>query len=161
MCQTLSDFSRVWLRDYFFYIRGSRECIENFSMAVTLSVRFSRVWLRDYFFYIHGSRECIVFRKTFPWQLLSPYVLLDFYVVKIFVLKYFRRTSTYENFSTRKFFQRKFPDLRYVTCKSHTTRRCRMCQILLPLFLSMKMSVCMGSGQVRYPRVISCTFVES
>ena len=33
-------------------------------------------------FYIRGSRECNFFRKTFPWQLLSPYVLPDFCVVK-------------------------------------------------------------------------------
>ena len=33
-------------------------------------------------FYIRGSRECNFFRKTFPWQLLSPYVLPDFYVIK-------------------------------------------------------------------------------
>ena len=34
-------------------------------------------------FYIRGSRECNFFRKTFPWQLLSPYVLPDFYIVKL------------------------------------------------------------------------------
>ena len=34
------------------------------------------------FFYICGSRECNFFRKIFPWQLLSPYVLPDFYVAK-------------------------------------------------------------------------------
>ena len=66
--------------------------------------------------------------KSFPQQLLSPYVfslcsklpllhahaaqrpitLLQTLCCKIFMLKYFRRTPTLRNFSTWKFFQRKF-----------------------------------------------------
>ena len=30
---------------------------------------------RPYFFYICGSRKYNSFRKTLPWQLLSPYIL--------------------------------------------------------------------------------------
>ena len=58
-------------------------------------------------FYIRGSREWNFFRKTFPWQLLSPYVLPNFYVVKIFVLKYFRRMSTLRTFFNTKIFPTK------------------------------------------------------
>ena len=57
---------------------------------------------RPSFYYIRGSRECNFFRKT-AWQLLSLYVLPDSNVAK--------GRQPYENFSTRKFFQRKFPDL--------------------------------------------------
>ena len=35
-----------------------------------------------FYIYIRGTRKCNFFRRTFPWQLLSPYVLPDFYVVK-------------------------------------------------------------------------------
>ena len=59
-------------------------------------------------FYIRGSRECNFFRKTFPWQLLSPYVLPDFYVVKFSCCNIFVGRRLYKNFSTRTFFQRKF-----------------------------------------------------
>ena len=65
---------------------------------------------RPYFFTvaIRGSRECNFFRKTFPWQLLSPYVLPDFYVVKFSCWNIFVGCRPYKNFSTRKFFQWKF-----------------------------------------------------
>ena len=59
-------------------------------------------------FYIRGSRECNFFQKTFPWQLLSLYVLPDFYVVKFSVLKYFRRTLTLRKFFNMKIFPTKF-----------------------------------------------------
>ena len=61
-----------------------------------------------YFFYIRGSRECNFFRKIFPWQLLSPYVLPDFYVAKFLCWNIFVGRRAYKNFSTRKFFQQKF-----------------------------------------------------
>ena len=59
-------------------------------------------------FYMCGSRECSFFRKTFPWQLLSPYVLSDFYVVKLSCWNIYVGRRPYENFSARKFFRRKF-----------------------------------------------------
>ena len=62
---------------------------------------------RPYFFYIRGSRKCNFFWKIFRWQLLSSYVLPDFYVVKIFVLKYFCRTSTLRKFFNMKNFPTK------------------------------------------------------
>ena len=58
-------------------------------------------------FYIRGSCECNFFQKTLPWQLLSPYVLPDFYVVKIFVLKYFCRTPTLRKFFNTKIYPTK------------------------------------------------------
>ena len=67
-------------------------------------------------FYIRGSHECNFFRKTFPWQLISVRYsqLLS---CKIFVLKYFRRTST-----LRKFFNTKiFPTKIYITKISQFT----------------------------------------
>ena len=59
-------------------------------------------------FYIRGSRKCNFLQKIFPWQLLSPYVLPDFYIVKFSCWNVFVGRRLYENFSTRKFFQRKF-----------------------------------------------------
>ena len=50
---------------------------------------------------------CNFFRKFFPWHLLSPYVLPDF-CFKIFVLKYFRKTSTLGKIFSPQIFQRKF-----------------------------------------------------
>ena len=66
--------------------------------------------------YIRGSLEYNSFRKTRPRQLpfsvrfftLPRKSRLQMLCCKIFVLKYFRRTSTLRKFSTRKFFQRKF-----------------------------------------------------
>ena len=55
-------------------------------------------------FYIRGSRECNFFKKTFPWQLLSSSRLL---CCKIFVLKYFRRTSTLRKIFNTKIFPMK------------------------------------------------------
>ena len=61
-------------------------------------------------FYISGSCECNFFRNTFPWQLLSPYVLEvpNFCVVKFSCCNIFVGSTSYENISTRKFFERKF-----------------------------------------------------
>ena len=64
---------------------------------------------------IRGSLEYnISVRKTLPWQSLSPYVfpptlatLLQMLCCKIFVLKYFHRTSTLQKFFNTKIFSTK------------------------------------------------------